>query len=127
MPKLSKRQRMLEKEKTGCRIEAEKKAGRPYSRNKIRTCHHFISYGGGVIVGMAMGLLEPISEKECKCIRCQKRFSMETYHVMEDWTRRYTGRDYIYAQEVLEISGKIPPVDYYYTGPNEITYVDNKA
>ena len=76
---------------------------------------------------MAMGLLEPISEKECMCKRCLKHYPIETYLVMEDWAKRYTGRDYLYSQEILEIYRKIPPVDYYYTGPNEIAYVDNKA
>lgn len=127
MPKLSKRMRERKKEKEERRVLANKKAGNPYSHHKIRTCHHYITYGGGFVLGIARGLLMPISEKECICSNCQKQFSIKAYHVMNDWTQRYTGKDYCHAQEVQEISGQIPPVKYYFTGPNKIVYVDDEV
>ena len=110
------------------RVAEEKKAGVPYSKHKLRICHHFVGYGGGIIVGFAYPTLYRISEEKCKCAICKSEFPIDFMDEMEQLTSAFANAeccDVIPAGEALYAKSRL--VEYYYEGPDQIHYVNINA
>lgn len=116
MKKNGKKARRLAKEKEVRRMIEEKRAGKPYSRvsKKRRLCTHYVTYGGGITVGVGYSYLYMISDLKCRCAVCQTEFSVDQYRAMEGFIKTYPSQwcttvGYAHAQ----IQKIVPPVWYY--------------
>lgn len=86
MKKYGKKWRKLEAEKKIERERVQAKAGEPFSsaRKKKTLCLHYGGRPGGIIAGWCYSLLVPISEEECICSVCKKRFPIGKLAQMEE-------------------------------------------
>lgn len=114
MKKYGKKWRRVEAEKKIARERMQAKAGEPFSsaRKKKMRCAHY------VIVSRKWydSLLEPISEEECMCLACKKRFPIEKCLQMEELTEFLSGLGCVRDEEQLEryskLSQGLEPVYY---------------
>ncbi len=133
--KLTRRQRRKEAESARSREEDQKKAGKPYTRKRIHTCFHcFVLKSGFLEKGLKENHLTPVSDTECVCEVCRKRFSMDDYRAVESWADDYIAKplsDLVFLEfpinSTITFSTPQPvikPVAYYYTGPDTIAYAE---
>ena len=133
MAKKSRRERKLEKEAAERQKAALEKADQAYSHPKIRVCYHcdkphvMLESPIAIPILPTRLFLVPVSDTECVCEKCKKRFPIKDYQTMRMWLEEYNPLLPIPSLMINDISNMIKPVKYYYSGPNEITYVeDNK-
>ena len=83
MKKYGKKWRKLQKEKE--MRKANMKVGEPYSKSRLkkRLCLHYGGIPGGIVPGYCFSKLIPISEIECMCSECRKKFPIEKHKQME--------------------------------------------
>ena len=129
MAKKSRRKRQLEKDTAERRKIALEKMDQGYSHPKIKVCYHCIKPVPvllespiAILRPQASSFLVPVSDTECVCEKCKKRFPIEAYKTMKKWLAEYNP-----LLPTDDISNKIKPVKYYYSAPNEITYPEDKT
>lgn len=116
MKKYGKKWRKLEAEKKIERERVQAKAGEPFSsaRKKKILCLHYGGRPGGIIAGWCYSLLVPISEEECMCRTCKKRFPIGKLTQMEELVEYLSGlgcvRDEEYFKRYSELSQGLEPV-----------------
>nr|MBP3598318.1 hypothetical protein [Eubacterium sp.] len=126
MKKNGRKYRRIQKEKEIKRIEAEKRAGKPYSKHKIRVCRHWEGYSVGFGIGHVWSILYPISKEKCVCLDCGIIYSIDVYNKMktliEEFNNNYMCTTIHYYSE--RIQKMIKPVSYYYVAENMIEYTE---
>lgn len=88
-------------------------------------CYHFEGRGGGIVVGSAFPTLIKKSDEKCMCTKCKSEFPISFMETMGRLTEIYANADcttVIAAGKELILNSN--PVKYYYSGPNEICYVN---
>lgn len=123
MAKKSKKQRKLLKEKEERRIKALAKAGKPYSRHKVRVCCHYDVWGGFGIPVRTYSYLIQISDNTYQCAECGKVFTAEQTSKL-DTLRNYFATVPIKSHSAVRelLTEDILPCKYYYTAPNEVVH-----
>lgn len=125
MAKLSKRKRAKLKEKAARREMEMKRAGKPYSKHITRTCYHFGGRGGGIVVGYAFPTLVKISDEKCMCVKCKSEFPIDFMETMNILTQEYAKAGCTTVVDAARrLAENCHPVKFYYSGPNEICYLD---
>lgn len=126
MAKISKKKRKKLKEKEARRAVAMKNAGKPYSKHITRVCYHFVGWGGGIVPGFAFPTLVKKTDEKCVCTNCKVEFPIEFIETMNKLTSAYA---HAYCTTVIDAGTNLikncHPVKYYYTGSNEICYVES--
>ena len=132
MKKNGKRHRAMLKIKEQNRLkEIERKEKYPpfsKSAKRRRICLHYDVIAGGFMPGYGVTLLEKYSENQCRCVVCEKVFSLEALEksiVLGDYLAEhgcmYDEEDEKYISEMSEL---FPPVYYFRVSENEIVYDD---
>lgn len=127
MAKLSRRKRLKKKEKQSRRAIAMERAGEPYSKHITKVCYHFAGRGGGIVVGYAYPTLVKISDEKCVCSNCMAEFPADFIETMKKLTDAYAHAgccEVTFA--AINLMNNCHPVKYYYSGPNEICYIEEE-
>ena len=125
--KLSKKKRKMLKEKEIRRCEAEKRAGIPYSKHKIRTCCHYSVYRAMAIMGFGRTHLFKLKDGNYICGCCGKVFTPEQAQRLEKLCNIMASSSIIYQSEIKKLlTEDILPCKYYYSAPNEITICETE-
>ena len=91
--------------------------------------------------GVMNNYIRPISDTECQCSQCQKKFPIETMEILKEMkelqAQRYKYRDLDNGlwenyedkeirEKIEELEKKIPPVRYRKLSPIDFIYVDEE-
>ena len=125
MKKYGKKWRKLQKEKE--MRKANMKIGEPYSKSRLkkRLCLHYGGRPGGIVPGYCFSKLIPISESECICSECRKKFPIEKYKQMESLVDYLSNKGCITDGALIAaLSEGIEPVYYRHLSETEIEILE---
>ena len=125
MKKYGKKWRKLQKEKEI--RKANMKVGEPYSKSRLkkRLCLHYGGRPGGIVPGYCYSKLIPISESECICSECRKKFPIKKYKQMESLVDCLSNKGCITDGALISaLSEGIEPVYYRRLSETEIEILE---
>lgn len=123
MKKNGRKYRKIQKQKTDYKMKQPQKVGEPFSkvRYKKKICYHHTGIG---IVKVSSQLLK-ISERECMCLNCKKRFPIGAMEKMDNLVKQLNILGYLLGKEKIEkMSEGIEPVEYYKLSELEMEYIE---
>lgn len=130
MKKYGKKWRKLQAEK---KLEQERiaaKAGEPFSKARHRKilCFHYGGRPGGIIAGYCYSQLEKVSETECACWECGKRFPIKKYDQMEKLVKHLSNQGCVVDMKIIQrLSKGLEPVYYRRLSETEVEIVETET
>lgn len=123
MKKNGRKYRKIQKQKADYKLEHPQKVGEPFSkvRYKKKICYHHTGIG----IMKVSSQLSKISERECMCLKCKKRFPIGAMGKMDNLVTQLNLLGYWLGKEKIEkLSEGIEPVEYYKLSESEMEYIE---